>query len=85
MYTEDISKYHPGGLKDRKIKPKVVYHHANIEKPERCFVRFYKLYHSRCPPNRPDNACYLKPSQGTGNKYWYTNQPVGHSKLDIAN
>ena len=62
MYTEDLSKNHPGGLKGRKIKPKVVYHHANIEKPERCFVRLYKLYNSRCPPNRPDNAYYLQPN-----------------------
>ena len=32
-YTEDISKNRPGGLKGRKVKPKVVYHHSNSEKP----------------------------------------------------
>jgi hypothetical protein len=37
-YQEDISKNHPGGLKGRKITPKVVYHHANHVNPERCFV-----------------------------------------------
>ncbi len=38
VYREDISKSHPGGLKGRKVKPKVVVHHANIDKPERCFL-----------------------------------------------
>ena len=56
MYVEDVSKNHPGGLKGRKIKPKIVYHHANTERPERCFIRLYKLYNSRCPADRPDHA-----------------------------
>ena len=29
VYREDIAKYHPGGLKGRKVKPKIVTHHAN--------------------------------------------------------
>ena len=56
IYTEDVSKNHPGGLNGRKIMPEIVYHHANISNPERCFVLLYKLYNSRCPPNRPNNA-----------------------------
>ena len=63
MYVEDVSKNHPGGLKGRKIKPKIVYHHTNIEKPGRCFVRLYKLYNSRCPADRPDHTYYLRPLQ----------------------
>ena len=83
MYIEDVSKNHPGGLKGRKIKPKIVYHHANTEKPERCFVHLYKLYNSHCPLNRPDNAYYLKPLQKPlTDDCWYTNQPVGHYKLE---
>ena len=27
---KDLSKYHPGGLKGQKIKPKVVYHQENM-------------------------------------------------------
>ena len=85
MYTEEISKNHPGGLKGRKIKPKIVCHHANVSNPERCFVRLYKLYNSRCPPNRPNNAYYLKPvNDPTGEDFWYTNQPLGHCTLDIT-
>ena len=41
-YTEDISKNRPGGLKGRKVKQKIVYHHSNLEKPERCFVRLLR-------------------------------------------
>ena len=44
QYTEDTSKNHPGGLKGRKVKLKVVRHHANTENPDRCFVRLFKLY-----------------------------------------
>ena len=56
--------------------PKIVYHHANISNPKRCFVRLYKLYNSRCPPNHPNNAYYLKPvKMPLGEDYWYTNQP----------
>ena len=85
MYTEDVSKNHPGGLKGRKIKPKMVYHHANISNPERCFVRLYKLYNSRCPPNRPNNAYYLKPVKIPSEEdYWYTIQPLGHCTLDTT-
>ena len=37
-YTEDISKNRPGGVKGRKMKSKIVTHHANEENPDRCFV-----------------------------------------------
>ena len=42
QYTEDLSKNHPGGLKGRKVKPKVVLHHANEDNPDRCFVALFK-------------------------------------------
>ena len=84
MYVEDVSKNHPSGLKGRKIKPKIVDHHANTERPERCFIRLYKLYNSWCPADCPDHAYYLKPLQEPRNGCWYSNQPVDHNKLDIT-
>ena len=52
IYTEDSSKNHPGGINGRKLKPKVVIQHANVEQPECCFVRLFKLYNSLCPKDR---------------------------------
>ena len=42
-----------------------VYHttvDANISNTKGCFVRLYKLYNNRCPPNHPNNAYYLNNS-----------------------
>ena len=36
-YTEDVSKNRQGGIKGRKVKPKVVRHHDNPTNPDRCF------------------------------------------------
>ena len=60
-YTEDISKNHQGGLKGRNQKPKVVKRFANLENPERCFVKLFKLYRQCCPVKRCDDAFYLTP------------------------
>ena len=82
QYTEDISKNHPGGLKGRKQNPKVVIHYENTNNPSRCFVHLYKLYQSKCPPNRPVDAFYLRPLQNPSGPYWYAAQPIGHHKLN---
>ena len=55
-------KNHPGGLKGRKIKPKVVRHHANVDYPECCFVRLFKRYRELCPADTPPHAFYLQPA-----------------------
>lgn len=61
-YTEDVSKNRPGGLKGKNIKPKVVIQHVNLEDPQRCFVRLFKLYRSLCPKDAPAHAFYLRPA-----------------------
>ena len=45
-YIENMSKNRPGGLKYRKIKSKKVKHHANYQRTERCFVRFFNSLHA---------------------------------------
>ena len=80
-YTEDISKNRPGGLKGRKASPKVVIHHANIEVPERCFVRLYKLYMKKCPSDAPGHAFYLRASATFTSECWYSRVPLGHTTL----
>ncbi len=58
-YTEDLFKNRPGGIKGRKIKPKVVIHHANSDNSDRCFVRLFKKYINMCPTSPNDlDACH---------------------------
>ena len=50
--TSFAEKNYVGGLQYRKFKAKVlkvVEHHENIVNPERCVVRLYKKYVSKCP------------------------------------
>ena len=61
MYCEDTSKTNQGGLKSRKVAPKCVIHHANMEKPSRCLVRLFQKYTVLCPSCRPNDALYLTP------------------------
>ena len=81
-YTEDTSKNHPGGIKGRKITPKVVDHHANTENTERCFVTLFKKYCELCPKiTPPSNAFYLQPLKSPTSTTWYGSQPLGHCTL----
>lgn len=70
-YREDISKNHPGGLKGRKVKPKVVTHHENLDNPARCFVRLFKKYRELCPKDVPPKAFYPKALQKPREDCWY--------------
>ena len=82
-YQEDVSKNHPGGLKGRRITPKVVIHHENLENPARCFIRLYKKYMSLCPSDPPARPFYLKPARNPTPTCWYSRQPLGHNPLGI--
>lgn len=85
VYTENVSKNNPGGLKHRKLNPKVVTHHANTECPERCFVRLFKCYISHRPKeNVKDNAFYLTPIKNPKSNVWYTCIPCGHNTLSAT-
>ena len=81
MYTEDVSKTNQGGLVHRKKEPKQVVQYANDIHPERCLVRLYKMYVSKCPVDRPDGAFYLKPLAKPTQTCWYQKTPVGHNTL----
>ena len=83
IYTENVSKNNPGGLYNRKIKPKVVIHHANLTDPARCFVTFYKAYmaHRPKPENVQHNAFYLSPKRNPNSQVLYSTCPVGYHTL----
>ena len=68
--------------KAKKQKPKVVIQHANLEQPERCLVRLYKLYNSLCPKDhRPAHCLYLQPLSKPKDGCWYSRQPYGHNHV----
>ena len=74
-----MSKTNQGGLASRGKRQKQVIHYQNMDDPQRCLIRLYKLYMSKCPRNRPDNALYLKPLTKATGKFWYSN--LGHNSL----
>ena len=76
VYTETVSKNHPGGLKHRKVEPKQVKHFANTQCPERCFVEMYKKYRLHRPKGEANDAFYLTPMPKPRSVVWYKNQPI---------
>jgi integrase len=81
VYTENVSKTNQGGLLHRKKLPKKVVHHANVQFPERCLLRLIRLYNSKCPKDRPDDAFYLRPLTKPKGDVWYQRSAVGHNVL----
>ena len=79
LYVEDVSKNSGGGLKMRKVQPKHVIQHKNLEKPDRCIVRVFEEYSRRCPPNRPKSSFYLKPLVKLKGEIWYDAVPFEHN------
>ena len=69
VYRESVSKNHPGGLKNRHDKGKVVMHHANTERPDRCLIQFFKKYCEHWPEG-VDNT-YLTPIATPKTNVWY--------------
>ena len=80
-YVEDFGlKTNKGGLKHRKIEPKVVnvYPLSNIE---RCPVRILQKYLIMLPRNHNCKKLYLQPRKKYTSHSWYLDSPVGENKL----
>ena len=80
-YTEDLSKTNQGGIKSRKISPKSIIHHANLQNPSRCLVHLFIKYNQLCPSDHSDGALYLTPLKNQTQERWYNRIPIGHKKL----
>jgi hypothetical protein len=52
-----------------------------LECRQRCPVRLYELYNSRCPPDRSDDNFYLRPLDKYSDDRWFSNVPVGINTL----
>ena len=80
-YREDIGlKTNKGGLKHRKITPKVVDVYQTNNR-ERCPVRVLYSYFCKVPVNRKCSALYLRPVKNYTPNHWYYDRPVGVNKL----
>ena len=83
QYTSFGEKNYAGGLKHRKLRPKTVEQHDNPSNPERCIVRIFEKYQSKCPKLKPGSALYLTPKRkvSSDDEVWYTKTPVGKNTL----
>ena len=82
IYTEDQSKNRPGGSSQgRKQKPKIVVHRVNLQQPNHCFVRLFKVYNGLYPKDRVTDSLYLQPLPKPRADCWYSKQPYGHNWL----
>ena len=83
-YSSFGDKNFGGGLQHRRIKPKIVEQHENISNPERCIVRLYNKYITKCLKNMPQSNCfYLSPKRHcrVDEDVWFTKSPIGKNSL----
>ena len=80
--TTSQKKNKPGGLKGRKMTPKVDLLYANEKDPGRSFVHLFKMYSHLCPKDRPKNTFYLQPLKNPSPECWFSNKHIGYNKLD---
>ena len=80
-FREDVGlKTNKGGIKHRKLDPKVVDVYQ-INNDKCCPVRILKLYMSLLPKNRKCRSLYLQPHKKYGQCNWFRDAPVGENKL----
>ena len=80
-YSEDIGlKTNKGGLKHRKVDPKVV-HVYPIEHADRCPLRIIMKYLSLLPKGRSNNNFYLQPLRKFTPDNWFRDRPAGVHRL----
>ena len=73
-----LSKHNQGGIKMRKVKPKVVVQHSNPTNP-RCVVNLFTAYLDFIPADGP---FYKRPLSHLGNNTpWFFKQNIGHNTL----
>lgn len=82
IYREKASKTYQGGLKQRKLNPKIKTYFKNKNIPdERCHIRLFKLFLNHRPQV---SAFYLqcrKDDMPSINDMWFTSRPIGVNKL----
>ena len=72
------------GPQARNIPSKVVYHHANLHNPQKCFVHLYKKYLALSPADAPADAFYLQPARSPTSACWFSRNPLGHNAIGVT-
>ena len=81
-FTEDVGmKTNKGGLKHRKMEPKVVEVYPNASNTDRCPVAILHKYLSLLPLNRVCKSLYLQPRKKFNSTVWFLDRPVGINTL----
>ena len=76
QYTDDMSKNHPGGLRDAKDCYTSC---KNVNYPECCFSK--SIYPQLCPADAPLHAFYLQPSHHPTSTCWFSKRSLEHIPL----
>lgn len=81
-YSENVSKTNNGGLKFRKVAPKVVTHidQSSVTNPSRSHALLLIKYLEKREHISSD-AFYLTPIKNPQNGTWYMDMPIGHNVL----
>ena len=76
-------KNYADGHTHRKLRPETLEQHGNPHNPERCIVRIFQKYQSKCPKLKPGSALYLTPKRklSSDEEVWYTKTSVGKNTL----
>ena len=74
--------YLPHNRSASGVDLKLLFIIENTDNSSCCFVCLYKLYLSKCPPNRPPNVFYLQSLKNpTNDCCWFSSVPIGHATL----
>ena len=84
VYTKNVSKNNPGGLKHCKLSAKEVNHQENQEFSQRCFVYSNVMLATDRPTLLRIMLFYLTPIKNPKTSVWYTTVPVGHNTLSTT-
>lgn len=61
-----------------------MYHHSNLENPERCFVTLFKKYIQLCPDTSQSDAFYLQPLNKPTSTCWYSTTTIARLCADAG-
>lgn len=82
VYREKSNKTYQGGLKQRKLNPKMKTYFKNPDIPaERCHIELFKFFKQHRPQEVLSFYLQCKKANYESNDVWFTTRPIGVNKL----